>query len=327
MIKKYLQFLAENKINGFNSIGEWVESLIDDDYIRNIVNRYTKDIDYSVDLSNAINILDENIQNDIKSQIENYLENGIEEKEPDIIASTNLEQIKEDVSNEITISEITISGKGIFTSFLKSLTGLGRKECIPDWGKCPNDFLIYYYYSNLQYDDVKQIFSRFKSLTRYIDLLDYQKNELDLYFGIKCSGELEYGIKYDSNIPIGRFKLSQSTIKWICQIDSKSAASLKKEIVNLTYNDIILFGKIKLDMEQFRPGYFEKKSIPIINDRIISFAYYGIGKWDNGKLDENELQKIKNNFNNWLISKKWGTKVLISVKPSSFWLYLNIKLK
>ena len=80
-------------------------------------------------------------------------------------------------------------------------------------------------------------------------------------------------------------------------------------------------------MEQFRPGYFEKKSIPIINDRIISFAYYGIGKWDNGKLDENELQKIKNNFNNWLISKKWGTKVLISVKPSSFWLYLNIKLK
>lgn len=322
MIKKYLQFLAENKINGFNSIGEWVESLIDDDYVSNIVSRYTKDIDYSVDLSNAINVLDEKIQNEIKSQIENYLENGIEEKDPDIIASTNLEQIKEDVS-----SEITISGKGIFTSFLKSLTGLGRKESSPNWENCPNEFLIYYYYSNLQYDDVKQIFLRFKSLNRYIDLLDYQKNELDLYFGIKCSGELEYGIKYDSNIPIGRFKLSSSTIKWICQIDSKSASSLKKEIVNLTYNDILLFGKIKLDMEQFKPGYFEKKSIPTINDRIISFSYYGIGKWVNGKLDENELQNIKNNFNNWLVSKKWGTKVLISVKPSSFWLYLNIKLK
>lgn len=322
MIKKYLQFLAENKINGFNSIGEWVESLIDDDYVRNIVIRYTNDVDYSVDLSNAINILDEKIQNEIKSQIENYLENGIEEKEPEIIASTNLERIKEDVSNEITIS-----GKGIFTSFLKSLTGLGKKEGSPNWESCPNDFLIYYHYTDLQYNDVKQIFSRFKSLTRYMDLLDYQKNELDLYFGIKCSGELEYGIKYDSNVPIGRFKLSQSVIKWICQIDSKSASSLKKEIVNLTYNDILLFGKIKLDMEQFKPGYFERKSIPTINDRIISFAYYGVGKWENGKLDENELQNIKNNFNNWLISKKWGTKVLISVKSSSFWLYLNIKLK
>lgn len=322
MIKKYLQFLAENKINGFNSIGEWVESLIDDDYIKNIVNRFTKDIDYSVDLSNAINILDDKIKKDIKSQIENYLQNGIEDKEPNITASTNIEQLKEDVS-----SEITISGKGIFTSFLKSLTGLGRKETIPNYESIPNDFLIYYHYDNLNYEDVKQIFSRFKSLTRYIDSLDYQKNELDLYFGIKCNGELEYGIRYDSNIPIGRFKLSKSAIKWICQIDSKSAASLKKEIVNLTYNDIILFGNIKLSMEQFNPGYFEKKSIPTINDRIITFAYYGIGKWENGKLDETELQNIKNRFNTWLASKKWNTKVLINIKSSSFWVYLSLKLK
>ncbi len=47
---------------------------------------------------------------------------------------------------------------------------------------------------------LNKYFLRFKSLSRYIDLLDYQKNELDLYFGIKCNGKLEYGIKYNSNV-------------------------------------------------------------------------------------------------------------------------------
>ena len=36
---------------------------------------------------------------------------------------------------------------------------------------------------------------------------------------------------------------------------------------------------------------------------------------------------IKNNFTTWLLTKKWGSKVLISVKPNSFWLYLHLKLK
>lgn len=322
MLKKYLDFIKENQINGFNSLGEWIESLMDDEYIRNIVGRYTKESDPSVDLSNAINILDDNTKKEIKSQVDNYLQNGIEEKEPQFLISTDLEQLTEALAEDITIA-----GKGIFTSFLKSLTSLGQKEAQPSWEKCPQDFLIYYYYPNLQSESVKQIFSRFKSLTRYIDLIDYQKNEVDLYFGIKCDGEFEYGLHYENNHPIGKFKLSQTAIKWICQLDSKSAFSLKKELVNLTYADILTFGKIKSDMASFQPGYFEKKLSPSIKDRVISFGYYGIGRWDNGKLDEGEFQNIKNNFTTWLLSKKWGSKVLISVKPMSFWVYLHIKLK
>lgn len=321
MIKKYLDFIKEN-FNGFNSLGEWVESLIEDEYIRNIISRYTKDSDASINLSNAINVLDEKTQSEIKSQIDNYLQNGIEEKEPQFLVSTDVESLTEALTDEITVA-----GKGIFTSFLKSLTSLGQKEGQPSWEKCPDNFLLYYYYPNLQSDLVKQIFSRFKSLTRYISLLDYQKNEVDLYFGIRCDGEFEYGLHYENNKPIGKFKLSQSTIKWICQLDSKSASSLKKELVNLTYVDIITLGKIKSDMSSFQPGYFEKKLSPTIKDKVISFGYYGIGRWDNGKLDEGEFQNIKNNFTTWLLSKKWGSKVLISVKPLSFWVYLHIKLK
>lgn len=318
-IKSYNQFIKESNVEDFNSIGEWVESLQDDIYIQNIVSRYTGDIDPSIRLANAINILDEMTKREIKSQIDHYLKNGIEEKEPKFSASTDLEPLTE--------SEISVAGKGVFTSFLKTITALGQKECQPVWEKCPQEFLIYYFIPNLETEVVKQVFGRFKSLSKYIDLIDYQKNELNLYFGIKCNGHFEYGFQYDSLFPIGQFKLSQSVVKWICQLESKSAFSLKKELVNLTYSDVVTLGQIKNDMSSFQPGYFEKKLTPMIKDRVISFGYYGIGRWDNGKLDDGEFQNIKNNFTTWLLSKKWGSKVLISVKPLSFWVYLNIKLK
>ena len=318
MIKRYLDFIKED-FNGFNSLGEWIESLMDDEYVRNIVARYTKDSDASIDLSNAINILDDKTKQEIKAQIDYYLENGIEEKEPQFLISTDLEPLTE--------SEITVAGKGIFISFLKSLTSLGQKEVQPSWEKCPDGFLLFYHYPNLQSEDVKQVFSRFKSLTRYLDIIDYQKNETDLYFGIKCDGNFEYGVHYDVLKPIGQFRLSQSVIKWICQIESKSASSLKKELVNLTLADVITLGKIKTDMLTFNPGYHEKKLSPMLKDRIISFGYFGVGRWDNGKIDEGELMNVKNNFTTWLLTKRWGSKVLISVKPNSFWLYLHLKLK
>ena len=318
MIKRYLEFIKEN-LYGFNSLGEWIESLMNDEYVRNIVSRYTKDSDHSIDLSNAINILDDKTKQEIKAQIDYYLKNGIEEKEPQFLVSTDLEPLME--------SEITIAGKGIFISFLKSLTSLGQKEVQPSWEKCPDGFLLFYHYPNLQSEDVKQVFSRFKSLTRYLDIIDYQKNETDLYFGIKCDGNFEYGVHYDVLKPIGQFRLSQSVIKWICQIESKSASSLKKELVNLTLADVITLGKIKTDMLTFNPGYHEKKLSPMLKDRVISFGYFGVGRWDNGKIDEGELMNVKNNFTTWLLTKRWGSKVLISVKPNSFWLYLHLKLK
>jgi hypothetical protein len=318
MIKRYLEFIKED-FNGFNTLGEWIESLVNDEYVRNIVARYTKDSDHSVDLSNAINILDDKTKQEIKAQIDHYLENGIEEKEPQFLVSTDLEPLTE--------SEITVVGKGIFISFLKSLTSLGQKEIQPSWEKCPDGFLLFYHYPNLQSEDVKQVFSRFKSLTRYLDMVDYQKNETDLYFGIKCDGNFEYGVHYDVLKPIGQFRLSQSVIKWICQIESKSASSLKKELVNLTLTDVITLGKIKTDMLTFNPGYHEKKLSPMLKDRVISFGYFGVGRWDNGKIDEGELMNVKNNFTTWLLTKRWGSKVLISVKPNSFWLYLHLKLK
>ena len=333
IIKKYLDFINESS-EDFHSIGEWVESLSDDEYVMNIVNRYIDDTEnlYNGDdinpiirLSNAINLLDEKTQNEIKSQIDKYLESGIEEKEPNMISSTDTsELLGESVEAQ---TEFTVAGKGIFTSFLKSLTALGQKESNPNWEICPEDFLLYYQFVNLESDVVKQIFSRFKSLQRYLHLIDYQQNNLNLYFGVNISGQFEYGIQYEQRLPIGQFKLSQSVIKWLLSLESKSAQSIKKEIVNLNYNDLLTLGQIKRDMLTFQPGYFEKRLKPMLRDRVMTFGFYGVGRWDNGKLDEGEYQNIKNNFTNWLMNKKWGSKVLISVKPESFWLYFHLKLK
>jgi hypothetical protein len=102
---------------------------------------------------------------------------------------------------------------------------------------------------------------------------------------------------------------------------------LKKILVNLTYQDILTFGEIKKDMLTYRPGYYEKRSYPIIEDRVISFGYFGISRWDNGKLDDDEFKSIKKYFNSWLLSRKWGGRILMNVKAFSFWVYFNIKLK
>ena len=80
-------------------------------------------------------------------------------------------------------------------------------------------------------------------------------------------------------------------------------------------------------MTQYNPGYHEKRLKPELKDRVMSFGYQGIGKWDNGKLDAGEYENLKQNFTNWLMSKKWGSKVLISVKSESFWVHFHLKLK
>jgi hypothetical protein len=320
MIKKYKEFIKSLN-ESHDSIGEWIESLIEDDYIKMIVNRYTGDIDPSIRMSNSINILDKKIQSEIKTQVDRYLEEGIVDKEPEVITSTDT-----NILLEMVQEEISVAGKGIFSSFLKSLTALGQKESKPNWEECPDDYLIYYKFDLLA-EDVKQVFSRFKSLIRYEQLIDWGKNETTLYFGIKCNGQFEYGVSYDRLLPIGQFKLSKSTINWILKLESKSAKSIKKEIVNLSYSDIITLGRIKMDMMDYNPGYSEKRAYPVITEGVISFGYYGLGKWENGKIDEIELTKIKENFTKWVISKKWGGKILVSVKPQSFWTWFNIKIK
>jgi len=315
-IKRYIEFIKESN----NSLGERVESLYDDDYVKNIVNRFLTDIKSDIRLSNAINLLSDDEKREISKLLDDYQKIGIVEKEPNVSFSTDLETLTE--------SEITPGGKGAFTSFLKVMTALGQKDIIVDFQNCPDDMLLYYQSTPIETGIVKSVMARYKSLSRFVEDVDYRENEIHLYFGIRCTGELEYGSMADGQrSQFGNFKLSTSSMKWISSLESKSAFSLKKELVNLTTKDIQILGDVKSDMQSYNPGYKEDNMNPTLVDRIISFGLKGVGKWDNGVIDEGELQNIKSNFVNWVMGKKWGDKVLISLKASSYWLYIHIKLK
>jgi hypothetical protein len=89
-------------------------------------------------------------------KIDNYLK-WYYRKGTSCSTSTETEDLLESVDS------VTTAGKEYSHPFLKSLTALGKKKK-PDFEKCPNDFL-YYHYPNINSDDVKTVFSRFKSLT------------------------------------------------------------------------------------------------------------------------------------------------------------------
>ena len=319
MIKNYNQFIRES-FNGFRTIGEYIESISkNNDYALNIISQYTQDIDPTIRIANAINLLDKSTQGFIIKMIQDHRNGTEEQKEPVVIAYTDANLLE---ANEV------IAGKNLFKCYLKVFTALGLKETKPDWENTPESFLIYFKTGLIDVNGIKSVMSRYRYFDTFINEIDYTQNECQLYFGIKCDSTFEYGIvTEDQIIPIGKFKLTKGILNWILTLDSPSAINLKRELLHLDISKIALFCKIKNEMKNFVPGSSEKKMNPQLNDDIITFGYYGIGKWDNGKMDTGELENVKNNFKIFLAKYKWAERVQVSVTSNQFWLYLNIKLK
>lgn len=228
----------------------------------------------------------------------------------------------------ISESNEVLAGKNLFKCFLKALTALGMKDTKPDWEETPESFLIFFRTISTNVNDLKSVMSRYQHFDTFINKIDYTQNECQLYFGIKCDSIFQYGIITEEQfIPIGHFKLTKGILNWILTLDSSSSINLKKEIVHLDLNKISLLCKIKNEMKNFIPGSSEKKSPPKINGDVITFGYYGIGKWDNGKMDEGEFQNIKSNFKTFLCRWNWSEKIQVSLTTDQLWLFLNIKLK
>jgi len=315
MIKKYIQFVKESFSNENKSLGEYIEGLsLNDDYIKMIVGQMTGEIDPSIKMSNAINILDDLKKVELLKRVENYI-NGVE-GETKISTTVDLNDIQ-------PISEAY--GKGVLGTFFKCLTALGFKENSHQTSEIPSEFLIYFKLTGVESSKIESVFKRFKSLSSI--KIDYTHPTMGLYFGIKCDGLFEYGYYYDELVPIGQFKLTKSIYNQIKISDLKSTSGLKKILVNLSFENILLMSKLKTEMDKFNPGYFDQKMVPVINDKTITFGYYGYGKWNNGQLDESDLELIKSNLKKFLSTYKWSEKILISLRPNKFWTYIQIKLK
>lgn len=313
MIKKYSQFVQEsfNK-DEHHSLGEYIEELSkDDNFIQMLVGEYTKEVDPSINVSNAINVLDDLQKVELLKRVELHLNNN--QGDVDVSTSTPVELVEESY------------GKNVLATFMKCLTALGFKENTPESKEIPSEFLIFFKFSGVDSSKIQGVFKRFKSLSSI--QIDYTHPQMGLYFGIKSDANFEYGYYYDELIPIGQFKLNKSTFNSIKLTDLKAATGLKKVLVNFNFEDILLICKIKQEMNKFEPGHFDQKAPIQINDRVLTFAYYGVGKWNNGQLEEGELVRIKDLLNSFLMKFKWSNKVMININPSKFWIYINIKLK
>ena len=316
MIKRYNDFIQESfSKENHHSLGEYIEQLAEnDEFIQMIVGQMTGDIDSSIRMSNAINLLDDLEKVELLKRVENHL-NGVEGK-THVAATVDAKTVE-------PIDEAY--GKNVLNTFFKCLTALGFKENSPQTNEVPTEFLMFFKLSGVDSSRIEGVFRRFKSLQSIN--VDYSHPTMGLYFGIKCDGLFEYGYYYDELIPIGQFKLTKSIYNQIKLSELKSASGLKKILVNLNFEDIVLMSKIKVEMDKFSPGYFEQKMVPQILERTMTFGYYGVGKWDNGQLDAGEFENVKNNLKTFLMKYKWSEKIMISVQPSKFWVYIQIKLK
>jgi hypothetical protein len=319
MIKKFNQFISESFSKEIHhSLGEYIEQLAKtDEYIQMIVSQITDKIEPHIRLSNAVNLLDDLSKVEILKRVENYL-NGVGGS-TDVSAIVDINAL----SKEESIKESY--GKNVLTTFFKCLTALGFKENSPESKETPSDFLLFFKFSNLDSERVKGVFNRFKSLQSIH--IEPSSPTINLYFGIKCDGIFEYGYYVNQLNPIGFFKLTKSIYNQLKLSDLKATSGLKKVLINFNFEDITLMSKIKMEMLTFNPGYTEQKMTPQINDRIITFGYYGCGKWDNGQLDAGEFENVKNNLKTFLMKYKWSEKIMISVQPSKFWVYIQIKMK
>jgi len=313
MIISYRDFIKES-YGGFKTIGEYIENLSkDNDYALNIISQYTQDFDPKVRLANVVNTLPKSTQDLILKLIIDEKSGNEEPKDVDVIAYT---------SANLNESTGVVGGKQVLQCFLKVITALGQKGISYNPENTPKDFVFYFETSLLKVDDLKSVMSRYQFFDKVVNEIDYSFNFCNLYYGVKTDGNFEYGIKTESeSLPIGKFKLTTGTLKYLLLLNSPSANGLKKQISTLKVDQLLLLGKIKDSMENFNPGTFEKKMKPVVTDNIISYSYF------DQSIDLNEIENIKTNFKSFLIPYRWSDKIQISVSINGNYLFLNMKLK
>jgi hypothetical protein len=311
MIKKFNDFLNENYTpDEHNSIGEYIEVLAnDDEYIRNLANQYLEDIDPSIRLSSAINVLDDLKKVELLKRVENWL-NGYE---GEVDVKANVEIVEESY------------GKSVVNTFFKCITALGQKD-INAYKETPNDFLIYFKTELLDSKNVEMIFSRFKSLSQ-LDI-DYSRTNLKLYYGITIECKFEYGyFNGEEDLVIGEFDLKKTNLNSLKTSTNKSTSNLRRIISDLSHLDIKLLCVLKTEFENFDPGYFKQKMIPNLDGRMITFGYYGWGSWSNGQIESTQLDEFKIKVKEFLSKFKWSEKIQLAVKSDNFWIFINIRIK
>lgn len=232
------------------------------------------------------------------------------------------EEFKQDIKQYVTAS------KWGFNSFLKVLSALGIEELKNDTSTY-TDFYLYYTQHDIDYKKLIVVLERFKSLqwakTLLTDADDSTK--YGIYFGI-INDLFEYGIVInDKNVMVGNFKMSNQNINYILEFKHKVTIDIRKELTNLSFYSLRSLNRIKGDFDTFEPTFYHQKTKPTIKDKTVMVSYYCTDLFKQGKLIEEDFKQYKNDFINWVLSKSWGKKTLISVIDNNMWIQYSVKLK
>jgi hypothetical protein len=280
-----------------------------------VISEFTKELDPSIRIANAVNTLDEHTQQSILKMIEE------EDKEAEPVKAVPSTFIRYDESNQI-------GGKNIFKCFLKVVSALGQKNCDVNWQKLPDDYISLFVTDSVDSEQTKNVMSRYLYFDKFIKSQTHQTTTVNLYYGIKSDLNLEYGVIVDGKmLSLGQFLLTQGTYNFVMTLDLKSAQNLKKFLVSLDLNRLNILSKIKSVMKDFFPGQSESKLKPTVQNEIISYGFQGLGKWDNNLLDQGELENIKNNFRQFIMQHKWSENIQFNVTTVDNWVFINLKIK
>ena len=315
-LKRYKFFLKESiSRDDFETDGEYIEKLAeDDDFALSLIAQHTGEINPTIRLANAINLLSPKKRQFLIEQILKAKTNP-EPEEASVMAYTDL-----------SVLESEMGGKNLFKCFLKMITALGQKSINLDWNERPEDFIAFYLTQLCEVEDLKSVASRYEFFEEAFEEINISLKS-KLYYGIKSGLIFEYGILSEGQkTALGEFKITKSVFRDLSGLSSPSSVNLKIFLSDFDFTKLKLVDKIKNEMSAFVPGYHEKKSF-FIKSGILKFGFYGIGKWDNGKMDSGEKENIKNNFKSYLMKYNWSDSVQINISEEQFWLYFKVKLK
>jgi hypothetical protein len=309
MITSFSDFLSESKYDevakSHGTIGRWIEKEIGDNpYLRQVTAPFLTGIDPTIRLANAIDML-----NDFdKKQV---FDTVVRAK-----SKTN-ESVREGIEPQLA------GGKNVFKSFLKCITSLGLSSVKK---VSTTGFLIRYETHECADDLVQQSMDRFRSLST-IHRTQPSGQNVRLFFGIDHQLILTYGITNPSGTSaVGSFAITKGVMSWIQSLQSKSVSSLKADLFDLHWDDLLLLKKIYKFMSEYPIG--KKDSMQVLFDSgALCFSYYGVSRWDNGVIDPGEHENLKTNLKTRLSTVPWYDRILVKVSAQNFSISICFKLK
>jgi len=308
MITRFSDFVVESSYEQLSrehgTIGRWLEQKIEGDpYLREVTAPFLSGVDPTIRLANAIDMLSDFDKKQVFD--------AVVRRKGDVSESAQGE------------AQAQAGGKNVFKSFLKCITSLGLSKV----NKVPKSGYIIHYETHECADDlVRQSMDRFRSLST-IHGTQPSGRSVKLYLGIDSQLALSYGISGpDGQAAIGSFNLTKATFSWIQTLGSPSASSLRAELFDLHWDDMLLFKKVYKFMSEYPIG--KKDSMAVSLDAgTLCFSYYGVSRWDDGVIDSGEYENLKTNLKTRLATVPWYDRILVRLSAQNFSLSICFRVK